>query len=141
MAPWTVSLWQRFQVVMLQRAAAVSVIVSPLYRVFESYVSCLPTVPGSEEALQQSIGSNHVIPLFSVLLSGAQAAPSPSKTSVTSRSTRATTSRMMPMPKMASRSSTNTRSASTKAACTAKPPTTSTASVQAADSPLPPLAR
>lgn len=72
---------------------------------------------------------------------GAPAAPSPSKTNVTLRSTRATTSRMMPMPKTASKSSTNMRSASTKAACTAKPPTTSTVSAQAAASPLPPLAR
>lgn len=47
----------------------------------------------------------------------------------------------MPMPKMASRSSISTRSASTRDACTAKQPTTSTASAQAAALPLPPPAK
>lgn len=79
--------------------------------------------------------------MFYLHFPGAQAARSLSRTSVTLRSTRATTSRMMPMPKMALRSSTSMRSASMKAACTAKLPTTSTASVQAAASPLPPPAR
>lgn len=76
-----------------------------------------------------------------VLSSGAQAAPSPSRTSVTSRSTRATTSRTTPMPKMASRSSTNTRNASMRDVSTARPLTISTAFARAVASPSPPPAR
>lgn len=138
---WNVSHWQRLHAVTCQwAAAAVSLNCLGYHSTIVNYLNHTwwPTALSYWGGFFK--GTPFLI-IFSILFSGVQAAHSLSRISVTSRSTRATTSRMMPMPKMALRSSTNMRSASMRDACTAKPPTTSTASAQAAASPLPRPAR